>query len=247
MSDWKNDPATEKQKKRLRDEGIPFRHGLTKGEASDLIGETEPAGAGDLEILRFFKVQKAFKFSQTEARKQVAALLSDPENRVKWENRPANKEQRDIYKFFSIPIPNRLKYKDAENCISSLFEDENKYDEWSAYDAAVDDRKDAIDDAYDFIDMDRELFDCSRIGKRQFKEVVESLEADGMNVDDMVEFENEERIFKKIFELYPHLHKVNQNVDNRTVAKRRKNDSQGGVWLVVFFIVLVFILIRIFG
>jgi hypothetical protein len=39
MSEWRNDPATEKQKDKLRFFGCTFDEGITKGQASDAISE----------------------------------------------------------------------------------------------------------------------------------------------------------------------------------------------------------------
>jgi hypothetical protein len=38
-NDWRDDPASEKQKSFARDLGIRFPAGITKGELSDLISE----------------------------------------------------------------------------------------------------------------------------------------------------------------------------------------------------------------
>jgi vacuolar-type H+-ATPase subunit E/Vma4 len=38
-NDWRNDPATEKQKEKLRFFGCTWEEGITKGQASDAIDE----------------------------------------------------------------------------------------------------------------------------------------------------------------------------------------------------------------
>jgi len=57
MNDWRNDPATEAQKRRLKEEGIKFHRNITKGEASDLVGSTVDPEDDEIEILKFFKVR----------------------------------------------------------------------------------------------------------------------------------------------------------------------------------------------
>jgi hypothetical protein len=113
MSDWRNDPATEKQKKRMREDGIKFDKNITKGEASDLIGSLLPPDEGQEEVLKFFKVKGISKLSQTSAQQKIDEILSNSDSELKWRNRPASRKQKDIYNHFKIPISPNLIYEEA--------------------------------------------------------------------------------------------------------------------------------------
>ena len=75
MADWRQDPATEAQKKRLKAEGINFPENITKGEASDLIGTTEKPCEDEILILKFFKVPGISKMTQTDAKRKIDELF----------------------------------------------------------------------------------------------------------------------------------------------------------------------------
>ena len=75
MTDWREHPATDAQKERLKQEGLKYSINITKGEASDLIGSTDAANAEQIEILKYFKVTGASKMSQTDANRKIQEIL----------------------------------------------------------------------------------------------------------------------------------------------------------------------------
>jgi len=133
MSNWRDEPASDSQKNLLVKKRIKFSNTITKGEASDLIGNTMPAEEGVIEILHFFKVKKADSLSQTAARNKVAEIFAQEENQSKWDNRTATKQQKEEYRFFGIKVSKGLKFKDAEKVIDELENDEVKLDAWLKY------------------------------------------------------------------------------------------------------------------
>lgn len=243
MHDWRQDPATDRQKRRMKEERIRFKRSITKGEASDLIGETEPADEYDAAILKYFRISSATKMSETTARRKVEELLSDPSNKIKWQNRSADAEQKAIYKFFHVPIPPGLKHEDAAAIIASLFEDEEKLEAWDSHQDAIAEREGALEDAYEMLDMDRDLHDCKRVGKHQFKEIAETLEREGMQLLDMAEIENEDRFFEKAFELFPQLRKA----PKRQPSHRSRRKSANGLVMLLLIILILIIIGAIFG
>lgn len=238
MHNWRQDPATDRQKRRMKEEGVRFKRSITKGEASDLIGETEPAGEYDVAILKYFRIPGAAKMSDTAAGRKVAEIFSDPVNKAKWENRGADSEQKAIYKFFQIPIPSGLKHKDAAELIGNLFEEEGKAEAWDAYQDAIDEREGALEDAYEMLDMDRDMHDCKKISKRQFRAIAEALERDGMQLNDMAEIEHEDQFFIKAFELFPKLRKEPRQPSSRHWKRKRQS---GLGWLLLIILILIII------
>ena len=121
MNDWGQDPATDAQKERLKEEGIKHSSSISKGEASDLIGSTTDPSESDLAILKFFKVQGISNMSETDALRKIESIFSDPKNEQRWENRPADKEQKEIYRFFNLKMPPKLTRPEADKFIAELF------------------------------------------------------------------------------------------------------------------------------
>ena len=119
MSDWRNDPATEAQKKRMHEDGIKFSKEITKGEASDLIGSLLPPRQEA--VLRFFKVTPMSLLSQTSAQQKIEEIFNNPNNESEWRNRSASKEQKEIYRHFKIEIPAKLSHEEAQKNIDKLF------------------------------------------------------------------------------------------------------------------------------
>ena len=246
MSDWRQNPATEAQKKRLNAEGIDFQDNISKGEASDLIGTTEEPSEEELAILKFFKVSGASKMSQTDARQKIDELFADEQKAKKWEDRPADKTQKDIYNFFNIPLPSKLRYKDAEKFIDELFEDEKKQDAWDNHEDILEDRKSWFEDTLDMINDDRDMYDCKKISKKLFKEVVTSLETSGMTLEQIEE--NEEAIFKKALEIDPNLRKASARPSSEPtshVSHQPSKKSNSGCSAVLALLILITILITI--
>lgn len=203
MENWRNDPATEAQKGRLKSEGKAFSPTITKGEASDLIGSTLKPHEDEIAILRFFNVTGVSDLSQTDARKEIAQIFASRGNKERWESRPADKVQKDVYRFFKVPIPSGLTHRDAEDQIQKLFDDEQQLEAWSKQQEEIDDRNAWFEDTRELMNDSCYLYDCKKVGKKLFKEVAESLESSGMSFKEIEE--NEEIFFKKALELNPAL------------------------------------------
>jgi hypothetical protein len=246
MHDWHQDPATELQKKRLKNEGIDFPENITKGEASDLIGTTEEPSVDELAILRFFKVPGIAKMSQTDARRKIDELFADEQKVKKWEERPADKTQKDIYKFFNIPLPHNLRYKDAEEVIIELFEDEAKKEAWKNHEDKLSERKSWFEDTLFLINDDRDLYNCKKISKKLFKQIVESLESSGMPLE-MIE-ENPKLIFEKALEIDPNL-RMGSVTRRRSYSSRptiKIGKSGCSVVLAVIIAIIILLVIKVF-
>lgn len=245
MSDWKEDPATDAQKERLKAEGIKFSKNITKGEASDLIGSTVEPEQNVLIMLKFFKVSGISKMSQTDARKKLEEIFSNQDNKKRWEQRLAVKSQKDIYQYFKIPIPSGLRHIDAEQFISELFEDEQKLEAWESYEDALDDRESWFEDNFEMINDARDSYECKKISKKLFKQVVEALEASGMPLEQIEE--NEDTFFDKALEINPALRRAASNRSSRTTSRSNRNKSSssgfGGIITIAIIILLVLWLI----
>ena len=74
---WRQDPVTENQLRRLRSEGLSCHQGMTKGDASDLIGTTEDASDHEIEVMKFFKVARPGSKNQTVARQIIERLFAN--------------------------------------------------------------------------------------------------------------------------------------------------------------------------
>ena len=85
---WRYDPATDAQKDRLLREGAPKTLFIdtTKGQASDLIGISQPADPELVEVLQYFKLWED-GMSQTAVHDASRRLWLDPEKIDEWENR----------------------------------------------------------------------------------------------------------------------------------------------------------------
>lgn len=135
---WFFDPATERQRERLKNEGtLASGRPLTKGAASDLIGLREPLDDEHAEILKFFKVPLQ-GLNQTIGRYEVKRLLSSPENVAAWTARPIEPMQKEYMKFFSLPVLASLGAVQAEQEIQAhrkktSKDDERKHAEWQSF------------------------------------------------------------------------------------------------------------------
>ena len=236
MSDWRSDPATEAQKKRMREDGIKFSENITKGEASDLIGSLLEPEDDEKEILKFFKSKGISQMSQTDARKKIEDLFSNPDNKSKWDNRPPSKEQKDIYNFFKITIPTNLSYKEAQKNIDLLFEDETKLDAWEKREDEKEELKAWFEDYYEIINDDRDYYDCKKIGKKFFRQIVNDLESSGITKAEIEN--NSEIVFKKAIEIEPTIKKV-ARTNRQSVSQRNYNSTRNKGCSVLFFFIII--------
>lgn len=105
--DWRDNRASEKQKERLNKDEFTFSPDITSGEASDLIGSKLEPDNEEKEILKYFKVKTTAEMSQTDARKIIRSLFSDPDNLALWENNEdAFWEREDWIEFFFDELNN---------------------------------------------------------------------------------------------------------------------------------------------
>ena len=80
-ADWRNDFATEKQKKLLRDKGMYVKAGLTKGEAADLLGQIIPAGATEKQLW-YIRHYGLHSNPELLTKKEACELISQYKNRA---------------------------------------------------------------------------------------------------------------------------------------------------------------------
>lgn len=142
---WYYDEATDRQLKRLAEEGYNTNQALTKGQASDLIGLNEPPSDGQIEIMKFFKVSLK-GMNQTKAEHTINTLLQDKEKADAWANRPPSQLQREEAKFLGIKLPKDTSSPEASKLIAEqwkqLDEDDPKLDEWGAVEQVIDELSD---------------------------------------------------------------------------------------------------------
>ena len=233
MSDWRNDPATEAQKNRMREDGIDFSENITKGEASDLIGSLLEPEDDQKEILKFFKTKNISKISQTDARKIIEEIFSNPTNKSKWDNRPVSKEQNEIYSFFNLTIPTNLSYKEAQKNIDLLFEDENKLNIWEKHQDEKDEIEAWYEDYYEIINGDNYYYDCKKIGRKLFRQVVNDLESSGITKSQIEN--NSEIVFKRAIEIDPSIKKISRT--HSKISQSSNITKNKGCSIILFFII----------
>jgi hypothetical protein len=237
MSDWRQDPATEAQKRRLKAEGMDFHENITKGEASDLIGTTEEPDEHEIAILKFFKISGISEMSQIDARRKIDEIFADEQKAKKWADRPADKTQKDIYKFFNIPIPTDLRYKDAEKFTNELFEDEEKLKAWDNHEDKLEGRESWFEDALDLINIDNDLYNCKKISKKLFKQIVESLESSGMTLEQIEE--KQDLIFQKAIDIDPSIRKATSSTQKAYSLKASSKKNKAGCSVVLTLVTLI--------
>jgi hypothetical protein len=236
MIDWRNDPATEAQKKRMHEDGIKFSKEITKGEASDLIGSLLPPGEEQDEVLKFFKVKGISQLSQTSAQQKIDEIFNNPDNDVKWRSRPASKEQKVIYTFFKIPIPPKISHEEAQKNIDKLFEDENKHNAWENRQEEMEEKEGWFEDYYKIINDDHYYFGYKKIGKKLFKQAVEELEFSGISKSDIEN--NFELVFKKAVEIDPTIKKESESKAKEVNYSKNKTTQNKGCLIILFFLFL---------
>jgi len=244
MSDWRKDPATEAQTKRLNEEGIKYPSFITKGEASDLIGSSIEPDEHETAILKFFRIRDISKMSQTDARTKIEEIFDKAENKDRWDSRPADKNQKEIYRFFNLPIPSNLTLKDAEKYIDELFEDEGKREAWETHEDEIADRESWFEDTHEMMNDVRDIYDCKKIGKQLFREVVDSFESSGMTLEQIEQ--NEDAFFERALEIKPELRRVMANTPTATTKYESNKKSgiglSGSIILVVVIIMIIVII-----
>jgi hypothetical protein len=233
MNNWRNDPATEAQKKRMHEDGIKFSKEITKGEASDLIGSLLPPGEEQEAVLRFFKVKGISQLSQTSAQQKIEEIFNNPNNESEWRNRPASKEQKEIYRHFKIEIPAKLSHEEAQKNIDKLFEDENKHNAWENRQEEIEEKEGWFEDYYSIINDDHYYYGCKKIGKKLFKQAVEELEFSGISKSDIEK--NFELVFKKVVEIDPTIKKESESKTKIVINKKINTTQNKGCLIILFF------------
>lgn len=201
--DWYFDPATDRQKERLKKEGYnKIPSGLTKGQASDLIGLTEPADDRNLDVLKFFKVSTK-GMNQTKAQHEVVSLFQDPEKVQAWESRPPAQMQRECAKFFGIKLPKGTTAPQAEKLIddhiSELADnDDPKLEEWEGFENVVEELSD--------IEVLREELHIKKTSMALIKTALEELRQSGQSYRESGD--DVQSVVDKLLELKPELERV---------------------------------------
>ena len=203
MINWRDDPATERQKNYLLRNNISFSNNITKGETSDLIGTNKPHEEETINILRFFKVKNIASLNHTQANLKIGEIFSKEDNKIKWENRSATNEQKEIYKFFNIEIKNRLTFKEAEKVIENLQKDEKTWEKWEQYDSELDEHKSMMDDIFELIADYRDLSNCRKISRKLFNQTIQSLVESGITLEQLESEVDYKTIYQKAIELQP--------------------------------------------
>jgi hypothetical protein len=122
FADWCYDPATDRQKDRLRDEGAPdsLLHGLTKGQASDLIGMFYSADDDDgIEILQALKLWRS-GMTETEARDASRRAYLNPEMRAAYDRRPPGRDAKIFCAAYGLKLPRNCTHDDAAELIDEF-------------------------------------------------------------------------------------------------------------------------------
>lgn len=196
---WFMDEATDRQLTRLKDEGNNLRGAkLTKGQASDLIGLSEPIDEDDAEVLRFFKAPLKGT-NQTIGRYEAERLLRDPDKRAAWETRPPGPLQKEYLKFFGITHTSGTTLAEAERLIAQHrrtadSSDAAKLADWQSFEYIV----------KEFWDPDsRDGYDIKKPSLPVIKAAIDALQREGKTLQ---ELEAEpETVADKLIEMKPSL------------------------------------------
>lgn len=193
---WYYEDPTERQLKLINDLGLSkMANGVTKGQASDLIGLFERPDSDELEILKFFKISSR-GMSQTKARDEIGKLFSSGENRTAWEQRPPTVMQKEFYRFFGLPVPKGLTLYQMQSDIDEKLEEmgDEEADEWGDFDCLYD----------DLIDADsREDYEIKKVSLKVFRDYILGKKAGGVKVSDL----EVSGVAEELVEMHPELHR----------------------------------------
>lgn len=174
---WYHDPVTDAQLKRLKDDGttMPGRS-ITKGQASSLIGLSEPPEPKELEILRFFKISGLPLKHQSIALIEIERLLKDPEKADQWATRPATQIQKEFFRYFGLSVPKGITAPEADSAIASHEMTEEEEEEWYAYSEILEELQDK-----DF----RECYDLKKPSIAIIRQAIAQHTSDGQKITDI--------------------------------------------------------------
>lgn len=178
---WRSDPATDAQRRRLAEEGIHCPPNATKGEASDLISATVPAEADELAMLKFFNVSLPRDATQLDFRRASDVIFADPANVEKWKHRPATKEQRDTIKSVEGKVPDGITHHDASKRISDYEDNPGlaaKAEAAQEVRDAAEWREDNIRDIHDTLSGSGGMYGIKRVSLALVRRAIVEWEAD---------------------------------------------------------------------
>lgn len=112
FGEWYYHEPTDRQWEALGGKNKKLKH-YSRGQISDLIGLGRRPSESDLEVLRFFKIKGAAKFSETRARHEIDLIFQDENNILAWKERPASPIQKEFYKYVGAPVPKGLTRNEA--------------------------------------------------------------------------------------------------------------------------------------
>lgn len=135
---WYFDEPTERQLERLKNEGMKAPNGAKKGHVSDLIGLTERPDDGQKEMLKFFK-EPYGGLTQTGANIKIREIFSNPDNKVRWEQRPASQFQKEALKMLGIKAPKGFNHSEIDALLYGGDLTEQQEDELDAFGSIWDD------------------------------------------------------------------------------------------------------------
>ena len=177
---WRAEPASAMQLRALADLGFRPIHLLTKGEAADEISaRTEPAPE-EVEFLRFFGVRLANGTTALDARRAIGLIIADEVNRRRWEQRPADSEQRELIRAVEGKVPKGLTWWEAQQRINTYSKDgalearmEAAMEAWDRRE----ERRAMIDDHCEMINLHPGSYGLKRVGKKLVEKAIEQWEA----------------------------------------------------------------------
>ena len=177
---WYFDPITDAQANRLEQDGRAVNSGMTKGQASDLIGLGMNAEESDLEILRFFK-KPVRGMNQTRARHEVSMVFLGDQNRAAWEARPASARTREFFKFLGLKVEPGMQETTAQALKKSTEAEltdsgDNRIDQWHSFSNVLEE----FDDS-EF----RSDYDIKKPTPKQVRSVIDLMLAEGKTWDDL--------------------------------------------------------------
>lgn len=191
-------PASEAQLSYLKRLGATAPVGITKKEAIDLIGSYLKPSRAETELLKFFGVTSS-AMNQTEARRCIEEIFSDPANEAKWENRPASKEQLEILAFFRQPTRPKPTFSAAEKTIKDIFEDDQKAAAWEAEEEMID----RLASLHDYANEIAGLSGMRKLSKKLFQQTFECLSAEGHTIEQLEADDDCLRILSRAAEIDP--------------------------------------------
>lgn len=182
---WFFDPVTPGQEKKLKELKVDTQGmALTKGMASDLIGMQMEADEHDIDVVKFFKVSSR-GMNQARARYEAIKVLSVPGNKEKWENRPADGMEKELYRLAGQKAPKDLTVPQASAARDGLYQSMGveKQAVWDTLQSLWDE----IWDPYFTETYDRRRPSASAVRKAVESMVAAGTAADNISLDELLD------------------------------------------------------------